>query len=72
MRESLAGVATANRTRPSGVVAVKINRLTGLPASNADPENIFESFLEEYAPQQNLPASNTASNDHLTFDEELF
>lgn len=72
MRESLAGVPTANRSRPKGVVSVKVNRLTGAPAAAGDIENIFESFLEEFAPEQNKATTNTAVNNQLSFDEELF
>lgn len=72
MRESLAGVPTAYRSRPSGMVSVKVNRLTGAPAAAGDVENIFESFLEEFAPEQNKATTNTAVNNQLSFDEELF
>lgn len=72
MQASLADIPNAIRTQPAGMVSVKINRLTGLAAVNADPQNIFESFLEEYAPQQNQAPAADTTDDHLIFDEELF
>ena len=72
MRESLNGVATATRTQPPGMVSVKINRLTGLPSTADDSQNVFESFLEETVPEQNPRASNNANIDQLILDEELF
>lgn len=72
MRANLDQLPEKNRPRPPGMVAVKINRLTGQAASNTDPDNIFELFLEEYAPTQNQTASAPDEDDHLTFDEELF
>ena len=72
MRDSLNGVATATRTQPPGMVSVKINRLTGLPSTADDSQNVFESFLEEYVPEQNTPSSSHSNNDQLMLDEELF
>lgn len=73
MRDSLTGVAEATRSRPAGMVSVKINRLTGSTSNTDDGENLFESFLEEYAPEQNNTANNTAANNNQQiFDEELF
>lgn len=72
MRDSLKGVATATRAQPPGMVSVKINRLTGLPSTANDSQNVFESFLEEYVPKQNPRSSNNSSIDQLILDEELF
>ena len=72
MRDSLKGVATATRTQPPGMVSVKINRLTGLPSTANDSQNVFESFLEEYVPEQNPRSTNNSSIDQLILDEELF
>ena len=72
MRDSLKGVATATRTQPPGMVSVKINRLTGLPSTANDSQNVFESFLEESVPEQNPRSSNNSSVDQLILDEELF
>ena len=72
MRDSLKDVETATRTQPPGMVSVKINRLTGLPSTGADAQNVFESFLEEYVPEQNNPSSSHSNNDQLILDEELF
>lgn len=72
MRESLKGVATAARTQPPGMVSVKINRLTGLPSTASDSQNVFESFLEEYVPEQNPRSSENNNIDQLILDEELF
>ena len=72
MRDSLKGVATATRTQPPGMVSVKINRLTGLPSTANDSQNVFESFLEEYVPEQNPRSSNNSSINQLILDEELF
>ncbi len=72
MRDSLNDVKTATRTQPPGMVSVKINRLTGLPSTADDSQNIFESFLEEYVPEQNTPSTSHSNNDQLMLDEELF
>ena len=72
MRDSLKDVATATRTQPPGMVSVKINRLTGLPSTANDSQNVFESFLEEYVPEQNPRSTNNSSIDQLILDEELF
>ncbi len=72
MRDALRGVPTAPRTRPPGMVAVKINRLTGLPSINNDSQMMFEFFREEYAPKSSNSSSSTANNDQLRLDEELF
>lgn len=72
MRDSLKGVETATRTRPPGMVSVKINRLTGLPSRADDSQNVFESFLEEYIPEQKTNSSSNTNIDQGILDEELF
>jgi len=39
---------------PPGLVNIRINRKTGLPASSDDPDAFFETFRVEYAPEPGM------------------
>ena len=52
MREALKGSPEdILRSKPEGLVLVKIDPKTGLRAKASDPQGIFEIFREEYSPQ---------------------
>ena len=52
MKEALKGSPEdILRSKPEGLVLVKIDPKTGLRANASDPQGIFEIFREEYSPQ---------------------
>lgn len=51
MREELDGVPTIYPERPEGIVSIRINKKTGERTHAGDPDAIFETFREEYAPK---------------------
>lgn len=73
MKEILPDLPVATRKQPEGIIALKIDRLTGGAPTAATEETLFELFLEEYAPdfsqQQTLPA---AGDSKILREEELF
>ena len=53
MKEALKESPEDNlRSKPEGLVLVKIDPKTGLRAKASDPQGIFEIFREEYSPQR--------------------
>jgi penicillin-binding protein 1A len=56
MRVALAGKPERQLPRPDGLVTMKINAETGLAATDADTDTVFEIFREEKAPSINNSA----------------
>lgn len=60
MREELKGVPTVYPERPEGLVSIRINKKTGERTHAGDPDAIFETFREQYAPKEIGTGSQTA------------
>ena len=52
MAEALAGLPEHSLERPPGIVEQRINRQTGLIASDYNPDAIFEKFVVGYLPER--------------------
>lgn len=52
MRTALQNLPETDLIQPQGLVSVRINESTGRPTTAADPEAIFEYFLEDQVPDQ--------------------
>lgn len=75
MEVALENVAEDNLNPPSGLLNIRINRLTGLPAKSDDPEAFFEIFREEFAPSTNELSDDPDPynpGEHESSPEELF
>ncbi len=75
MEVALENVAEDNLNPPSGLLNIRINRLTGLPAKSDDPEAFFEIFREEFAPSTNELSDDPdpySPGEHESSPEELF
>ncbi|NNC55194.1 MAG: peptidase, partial [Pseudomonadales bacterium] len=72
MREALQGVPVAVRTQPEGLVAVKIDRLTGTLPTATTTQTLFEKFREENAPEIGTGEELLHSNVQVELHEELF
>ena len=75
MEVALENVTEDNLNPPSGLLNIRINRLTGLPAKSDDPEAFFEIFREEFAPSTNKSSDDDDPynpGEHESSPEELF
>ena len=63
MREALAGVPEIHRDPPPGLVTVRIDPATGLRARADQPDAIFETFREEYVPEETASGAELAPVD---------
>jgi len=73
MEDILPSLPVARRKQPEGLIAMKIDRLTGGAPSASTEETLFEVFLEEYAPELNLQQQvNTSGQSGSMQAEELF
>ena len=74
MQSELPKLAYARRTQPSGIVAIRIDRETGMVASSSTANSAFEYFLKDLAPEENptsgFDGHSSAAIDAL--DEDLF
>jgi len=52
MRQELKDVPTVFPERPSGLVSIRINKKTGERTHAGDPDAMFETFREAYAPKE--------------------
>lgn len=59
MGAALKGKPESILPQPPGIVSVRINDKTGRPTTAADPNAIFEYFLEDQVPQAELGPSDT-------------
>ena len=75
MKSALAGKPERQLSRPDGLVTMKISEKTGLPATDADADAVFEIFRKERAPSVardelvNIPDKD---DDADTIPEQLF
>ncbi|PCI09021.1 MAG: peptidase [Gammaproteobacteria bacterium] len=74
MKVALAGKPDKQLPRPEGLVTMKINAETGLAASDADTNTVFEIFRKERAPVAAGVVSDAvpAGSDATTIPEQLF
>jgi penicillin-binding protein 1A len=62
MRTALAGVEQKKMSPPEGLVTVRIDPASGLLAGSGQPDAIFETFREEFVPQQTSDAGVKAAD----------
>ena len=73
MAKALEGVPEAPLPQPPGIVTVSISRQTGLAASAANADAMFEIFRDEHVPKpQAEDTGDTPSNGTIYDDEDLF
>ena len=60
MRHALDGVPEEFLDRPEGLVTMRIDPDSGVPALAGDPDAIFETFRTEYAPARGMDATARA------------
>lgn len=72
MRGALQDMPVAVRTQPQGLVAVKIDRMTGLPPTAATTQTLFEKFRAENAPELTPGENLLQGNVEVELHEELF
>jgi penicillin-binding protein 1A len=68
MQVALEDVPETNQDPPVGLLNIRINKKTGLPANSDDPDAFFEIFRQQYAPTIN---NQTSSPDPYNTDNEL-
>ncbi|MBI3399197.1 MAG: PBP1A family penicillin-binding protein [Deltaproteobacteria bacterium] len=70
MQRAVEGTSMKNFQTPDGVVFIKIDKLTGMPATPATEKAIFEVFKEGTAPSvvQNQPAADGAAAPERFFE----
>ncbi len=71
MKVALKGTPEANLARPPGLVSIRINPQTGEAAALGEQNSIFETFREEYAPQEQETLHNTHPADSAN-PEQIF
>jgi penicillin-binding protein 1A len=59
MGAALKGQPETPLIQPSGIVSVRINEKTGRPTTAADPDAMFEYFLEDQVPSAELGPTDT-------------
>ncbi|MCG6939160.1 MAG: penicillin-binding protein 1A [Gammaproteobacteria bacterium] len=75
MKVALAGKPERQLPRPEGLITMKINAETGLPATDEDTNTVFEIFRKERAPTVNTEATvevPASGGDTTTIPEQLF
>jgi len=70
MEKVLPDLPRAKRTQPQGLLALKIDRLTGGAPTTKTEETLFEFFLEEHAPDFNQQHSHALSGQLESSQEE--
>ncbi|HBD23270.1 MAG TPA: peptidase, partial [Oceanospirillaceae bacterium] len=68
MAEALRDMPELARPQPNNMVATRINKDTGLLATQDDENSMFEIFREEFAPTETSPPSKDNAGDSV---EEL-
>ncbi len=68
MQVALEDVAEARQEPPKGLVNIRINKRTGLPAKSDDPDAFFEIFRVEHAPGPNKKES--AANPYIPNNQD--
>ena len=63
MRQALAHTPVESLQEPSGMVTMRINRLTGEPTTASGPQTRFETFRKEYAPTVQTDQSQAQSTE---------
>ncbi len=61
MKYALANRPEHSLSQPPGIVTVRIDRKTGLPASTEQQDTKFELFRKEYAPKNTKPIANNTN-----------
>ncbi|HAG51449.1 MAG TPA: hypothetical protein DCL42_08940, partial [Deltaproteobacteria bacterium] len=69
MQKSIAETPIKNFQTPEGVVFAKIDKLTGMPATNATERVLFEVFKEGTAP---TASANLTGDDNVPVSERFF
>ena len=75
MHSALANTPIQTVNQPPGIVTMRIDKTTGLPAKADNDNAIFELFREEFAPAQHLntpTSSPPATDDSSTTDSPIF
>lgn len=73
MREALKGEPETTLIQPAGIVSVRINEKTGRPTTAADPDAMFEYFLEDQVPTSEAGPTETPQPTQPTdITRELF
>ena len=74
MGKALRGMPEALLEQPDGIVSVRIDKNTGLPATPESTETMFEYFLEDQVPNESntgqIRSGNTDDSSNIT--EQLF
>ncbi len=70
MRDILPGLPVAKRVQPEGLLALKIDRLTGSAPSLKTQETLFEIYREEFAPDFSLSLPGRSEGPMETVLEE--
>ena len=66
MGAALKGEPESVPTQPPGIVSVRINEKTGRPTTAADPDAMFEYFLEDQVPTAELGPTDTQQQSQPT------
>lgn len=67
MKQALARQPNGSMKRPNGLITLRINAKSGQPSSANDPQAIFETFRQQYAPkqpQQDNPQDSDSDDDN--------
>ena len=74
MAEALKGMPETVLEQPDGIVSVRIDKATGLPATPESKETMFEYFREDQVPTENQAGFNRPNNSEDASDitEQLF
>ncbi len=68
MSQALANKPEASMPEPPGLIAMRIDGETGLPANVNSKDSIFETFRQQYAPQKASSYAQSTNNQTVTAD----
>ncbi|MDG1662246.1 MAG: PBP1A family penicillin-binding protein [Pseudomonadales bacterium] len=72
MESALEDVPMATRKQPTGLKAIKIDRMTGMAPITTTTQTLFEKFREEYAPEISTSSESLKTTRQIELHEELF
>ena len=72
MERALKDVPVATRKQPTGLKAIKIDRMTGMAPTTTTTQTLFEKFREEYAPEISTSSESLKTSGQTELHEELF
>ncbi len=72
MERALRDVPVATRKQPTGLKAIKIDRMTGMAPTTTTTQTLFEKFREEYAPEISTSSESLKTSGQTELHEELF